>query len=65
MTIDEAITTLTKIRSESKLGGETVLAVCLIDSELEYQQLETSDDGAIVRLDITVPFLIGGDSYAK
>jgi hypothetical protein len=53
MTIDEAIIRLSDIRSESKLGGKTCLAICLVDSEIEYvnvQELvyESDQDGALV-----------------
>jgi hypothetical protein len=48
MTIDEAIATLTRFREESPLKGNTVLCVCLADSELPsstVSELELDLDG--------------------
>jgi hypothetical protein len=60
MTIREAIERLEALRLESPLGEGTVLAVCLLDSELPYVEvkdirLERSDDGALVVIDAPEP----------
>lgn len=52
MTIDEAIERLRRVRELSKLGGETCLAICLVDSEIEYVNVhyidyESDQDGAL------------------
>ena len=39
MTIDQAIKQLTKIRKSSRLGGNTVLVVCLDASGYEYMDV--------------------------
>jgi hypothetical protein len=53
MTLDEAIEQLTKLRAESKLGGETNVYCCLIASEIEYLEIESfkyepDPDGALI-----------------
>jgi hypothetical protein len=53
MTINEAIACLTAARDSSPLGGNTVLAVCLVGSGIEYLDvdslaLELDSDGALV-----------------
>jgi hypothetical protein len=45
MTIDEMIAELQRVRAESPLGGETVVVVCLEDSEI------TDCEPTSVRLD--------------
>lgn len=57
LTLDDAIEQLTKLRKESPLGGQTVVHVCLLNSEIEYLQpkrirLETDPSGgAMIVLD--------------
>lgn len=51
LTIDEAIAKLTKARTKAKLGGETVLHVCI--DEVPYIpvkdiKVENDEDGAVV-----------------
>ena len=58
MTLDEAIATLTKMREESKLGGDTCLSVCLVgsgvaDSSVDSLLLDQDSDGALVYVMVT------------
>jgi len=53
MTIDEAILKLMRIREQAKFGGDTVLAICLDQSEIEMCNVksityEADPDGALV-----------------
>ena len=54
-TIDSLADSLAHERGHSRLGGETVVVVCLEDSGLEYQpvkrvDLDKSPDGAVCRI---------------
>lgn len=54
-TIDSLANGLAHERGQSRLGGETVVVVCLEDSGLEYQpvkrmDLDKSEDGAVCRI---------------
>jgi len=58
MTIDEAIAKLTELKGKSKLGGETVLCVCLPDIEyIEVDDIKVDNDqhGAIALMCGTLP----------
>lgn len=59
MTIREMINTMIKLSAASPLGDDTVVAVCLLDSELPYSnaecvRLETDSAGALVVIDTDV-----------
>lgn len=66
MTIDEAIKQLTALRETSHLKGETVLVVCLFDSEFEEMEVEKiklvqdgdPKDGALIQVCATLPHMI-------
>lgn len=52
MTVDEAIAALTRLKTESKLGGDTCLAVCLLgsgiaDSNVNYFHLDQSEGSTV------------------
>lgn len=53
MTVDEAIERLVELKYESKLGGDTCLAICLDESEIELTNVHQityapDDDGALI-----------------
>lgn len=57
VTIDEAIAKLTQAKSESKLGGNTVLTLCLVGSEIEDVEINdivlvNDQDGALVEVQV-------------
>lgn len=61
MTINQAIKKLEEIKKTSKLKGETCLVICLVNSSMDYVnvdniKLEKSEDGAIARVDGTLTF---------
>ena len=57
MTIDQAIQLLTVIRKQTKFGGDSTIAVCFVDSGIEYSdqiniRYESDRDGELVVIDV-------------